>query len=200
MQHKTKTAKLLLTLIALGFLIWFGGSVIRTIIAYDLFEPGTALVLRDYYTEELRINVVRLFAMSAFYTDIAYGIALLSSVLLCIYLKGSYKDRGWLFMAFVLVFISSPVELYMIYLDIKLNLGLYVGEEIINYNNKVIKDYFLFRITKMTIPSTISYLAFLTAIIFIIWRPLDRTVLKDAKAGDENGINKSQEFAKEGKI
>jgi hypothetical protein len=186
MQHRTKTAKLLLTLIALGFFIWFGGSVIRTIIAYDLFEPGTALVLRDYYTEELRINVVRLFAMTALYTDIAYCVALVSSVLLCIYWKGGFKNRGWLFMSFVLIFLTAPVELYQIYLDIKLNLGLYIGEDIINYSNKIVKDYFLFRITKMTIPSTISFLAFITAIIFTIWRPLDRTIQKGIEEGVES--------------
>ncbi|MBI5325956.1 MAG: hypothetical protein HZB41_11910 [Ignavibacteriae bacterium] len=158
----------------MGFFIWFGGSIIRTAVAYDLFIPATELTLKNYYSEELRIQTVKLFAIGAVYTDISYGIAFISTVLLCIYWRKNIKERGWLFMAFVLVFISAPVELALIYLDIQLSLGLYYGNEIIKFSDKIINDYFMFRYTKMVIPSTMSFLAFISAIIFIIWRPLDK--------------------------
>ena len=77
-------------------------------------------------------------------------------------------------MAFILIFLAAPVELILIYLDIKLSMGLYYGNELIKFSNSIVDDYFIFRYSKMVIPSTISFLAFITAIIFIIWRPLDR--------------------------
>ncbi len=180
MQHKSITAKLLLTLIALGLLIWLGGSIIRTAIAYDLYVPGTALKLKNWYSDQERIHAVRMFGMGAMYTDIAYGTALASSILLCIYWRKNLKKRGWLFMSFVLMFLAAPVELYMIYLDIKLNLGLF-WTNIANFDTPVIKDYFTYRFTKLAIPSTMSYLAVITSILFIIWRPLD---LKEASEAE----------------
>ena len=175
MRHKTKTSKILLTLAALGFFIWFGGSVIRAAVAYDIFEPGTALTLKSYYSDMQKMETVRLFAIGALYTDVAYGVALISSIILCAYWRKYLKKRGWLFMAFVLVFITAPIELVLIYLDMELNLGLYFGNELIKFSNNVINNYFMFRFTKMAIPSTMSFLAFITAIIFIVWRPLDKS-------------------------
>ncbi|OGU13010.1 MAG: hypothetical protein A2X61_10525 [Ignavibacteria bacterium GWB2_35_12] len=175
MRHKTKTSRILLTLAALGFFIWFGGSVIRTAVAYDLFEPGSALTIKSYYSDLQKMETVRLFAVGALYTDIAYGVALVSSIILCAYWKQYLKKRGWLFMAFVLVFISAPIELVLIYLDMELNLGLYFGNELIKFTDNVVNNYFMFRFTKMAIPSAMSFLAFITAIIFIVWRPLDKS-------------------------
>jgi len=83
-------------LAALGFFIWFGGSVIRTAVAYDLFEPGSALTIKSYYSDLQKMETVRLFAVGALYTDIAYGVALVSSIILCAYWKQYLKKRGWL--------------------------------------------------------------------------------------------------------
>jgi hypothetical protein len=172
MQHKTFTAKFLLTLVALGLLIWLGGSIIRTAIAYDLYEPGTALKLKSWYSDSERLHAVRMYGMGALYTDIAYCVALAASILLCIYWRKNMKQRGWLFMAFVLMFIAAPIELFMIYLDIKLNIGLYWVSNL-SFDSVIIKNYFMFRFTKMAIPSMMSYLAIVTSILFVIWRPLD---------------------------
>ncbi|TAL68025.1 MAG: hypothetical protein EPN82_11530 [Bacteroidetes bacterium] len=174
MLYKTKTSKFLLTLITMGYFIWFGGSIIRSAVAYDLFVPATELTQKNYYSEEQKINTVRLFDIGAIYTDISYCAALLSTILLFIYWRKNLKQRGWLFMAFILIFISAPVELILIYLDIKLSMGLYYGNEIIKFSDKIINDYFIFRYSKMVIPSTMSFLAYVTAIIFVIWRPLDK--------------------------
>lgn len=46
MQQYTIGIKIFLTFFAFGFILWLGGSILRTAIAFDLFVPGTELVLK----------------------------------------------------------------------------------------------------------------------------------------------------------
>ena len=60
----------------LGYIIWLGGSVIRTIISYDLFIPGT-LELKKY-SFEIQTHIVKLFELASPYTNISYMLMILT--------------------------------------------------------------------------------------------------------------------------
>lgn len=174
MQHKGKFHKIVLTFFTLGFIIWLGGSIVRMTIAYDLFEPGVELVLKNWYSEAVRMQTVFIFANLGFYTGIGYGLAFLCSFCLLKKYKGALRKSGWLFMAFTLFYLSSPVELYNIYMDIKLGLGLYSGD--LSFSGNAVQDYFMERITAVwfSVVRSLSLLANITAVIYLIWQPLEK--------------------------
>ncbi|MBM2815921.1 MAG: hypothetical protein HW421_2683 [Ignavibacteria bacterium] len=173
MKKRNLYYKFFITAFTLGFLLWFGGSIVRTALAYDLYIPGTK-ILKEQFTEAIKLHTLQLYALTATYTIAGYLAAFISAIFLCIYWRKSLKSRGWLFMAFVLFFLASPVQLYTVYLDIRLSLSFYFNE-IKFFSNTQIIDYFLFRFDNIpaTSATALAFLAIITAIIYIIWQPLD---------------------------
>jgi hypothetical protein len=79
----------------------------------------------------------------------------------------------------VLIILAAPIELYTSYLDMKLNFALWHG--VTTFDSWEIKEFFVKRFTKLTIPSALSFLAIATSVILAIWRPLDKTIIKGVK-------------------
>lgn len=154
-------------------MIFVGGNIVRYAIAYDLFIPGTALKLKDWYSEAVRINTIHLFGVVSFYTIVGFISAFVSSFLLFILRKSDLKRYGWLFMAFVLFFLASPVEFYLIYNDIHLIIAMN-SNQIHSFANPDIQNYFIFRLTKLTIPAFLAFLAIITSVIMVVWQPLNK--------------------------
>jgi len=172
MLHKTKIAKLLLTLYTFGIIIWIGGSIIRTSIAFELYVPATKLTLKTEYSDAIRLQNVKLYAYSALYTDVAFGAAALAIILLVIYWSKNVKKYGWLFMSLILFVLSVPYEAFQIYLDIKLNYAIQSGLKV--FDCPEISNYFVARFAKFSIWGAMSFLTSLTSIVVLIWRPLDK--------------------------
>lgn len=172
----SKFNRIALTLFSIGFLLWFGGSVLRSAIAFDLFEPGAKLELKQSYNDVQRMQNVYLFATLSTYTITGYFLAFTSALVLLFRLKSTFKEKGWLMMAFILFFISSPVEIYLIYNDIKLAILIY-WDNIWEFNHQGIQDYFAMRYKSIPVAtgSGLSFLAVLTGMLYLIWRPLDKT-------------------------
>jgi len=173
MQYKTYKSKILLTLLAFGVILWIGGAIARLAIAYDLFLPGTELILKNYYTDIIRLHTVHLFAMTGLYTGVGFSVCLLIALIIFFKSKSILKKQGWLFMAFVLFFLTVPFESYMMYLDIRLNMAFWSGK-LLSFNDYNITSYFLIRFSKLGIPSVLSFFAVLTSVVMIIWRPLNK--------------------------
>jgi hypothetical protein len=173
METPSVKAKIFITLFTLGIIIWLGGSIIRTIVAYDIYVPATELKVKDYYSDEIRIQTVRLFASGALYTEVAYGVAFLSAVYLIVYYRKQLKIRGWLFMSFVLFFMSSPIEFYMMYMDLNLNLGLYNNYKY-TLNDDFINHFFVSRFRQLNFMAPMAYLSVFSSVWLVIFRPLDK--------------------------
>jgi hypothetical protein len=88
--------------------------------------------------------------------------------------KKDLKPKGWLFMSFALFFIASPMELYLIYYDIQLALAVFY-DKAMNFAYYKTQWYFTDRYTNVVITtaSGLSILAIVTALLFMIWRPLN---------------------------
>jgi hypothetical protein len=114
MKYNKKLVKALITAFALAFLTWFGGSIVRSAVGIDLFYPNAEMILKSHYTNEIRMHSAYLFATLALYPGVAYIIAFITGLTLFIMLRKYMKREGWLFMAFILFFLASPMELYML--------------------------------------------------------------------------------------
>jgi hypothetical protein len=189
MRHKTITAKIFITILVSGMILWIGGNIVRNAIAYDIFVPGTALELKNWYSDEAKLTTVSLFRTAGFYTITGFCMTFVSSVFLFVYLRKYLKFKGWLFMSLILIFLASPVEFYLMYYDIKIILA-FNAQEIRSFNDKVIEKYFIGRYEDLSLPATLSFLASITAVLLAIWKPLDKKYIKEEN--DLNNIGKNE--------
>ena len=165
--------KIIISVLVLSLIMFIGGNIVRYAVAYDIFIPGTALKLKDWYSEAIRVNTVHLFAVISFYTITGFIVAFVSSLLLFLIRIKDLKRYGWLFMAFILFFLASVVEFYLIYNDIHLIMAMNT-HQIHSFTNLDIQNYFMFRLKKLTIPSALAFLSIITSIILVIWQPLNK--------------------------
>jgi len=118
MKCKTIWTKIFLTIFVIGLSIWIGGTIVRYAIAYDVFVPGTELELKNWYSDTEMVTTVHLFRIAAFYTIFGFCSAFVSVIVLFAYWKKDLKKHGWLFISFVLFFLATPIEFYLIYYTI----------------------------------------------------------------------------------
>lgn len=176
-----KTKKLFVSLLYLGFIVWFGASFCRTIIAYDLFVPFSPdMLLKAGYTSYILFHSVYLYMSVSLYAYAGYIIFLISGLVLFFGTKPNIKKRGWLFIAVALVLLAFPYEIFKGYWDAKLAIAIYYGG-LTEFYSSTVQDCFLdiYRNPYYSLWASLSFLANLTAFLFCIWKPLD--IEKDKK-------------------
>jgi len=173
MNTYSKYNKILILIFALGVIVWLGGNVIRTVIAFDLFIPGKEMEIKQTYSDELKMHSVLIYSNTSIYTNVCYGLAVVSFFLILGKIKENFKEKGWLFMASILFVFTIPVELYSIIQDIYLALAIH-SDNIKNFNDIQITQYFTnryFSVSYRTF-SSLSFLASVTAILYLVFQPL----------------------------
>lgn len=177
MDKITKFQKIISVLFIAFFSIWLGGSAIRSIIAYSVFEPSATQTMVRNASNDILMQSVYLYSATNVYTFPAYLIAFVSALILLFQFKHILKNEGWLFMSFVLFFLFSPVQLYNGFLDIKLSIAIF-WEHTWEFYSKPIQDLFLKRILNVAVSSFngLSFLANLTILVLIVWQPLKKTI------------------------
>ena len=174
MENYSKIHKIILTFFVLGFVVWFGGTIARTSIAFDLFTSGTHIELKPEYSNIERMNTIYLFAITAPTVGIAYFIATVSALALMVLMRKKIKKKGWLFMIFCLFAITVPIQFRFLYYDYILASAIYF-ENITDFYNPIIQEYFVEQFKNVVNNSLrgISLLSALTCIIYLIWKPLE---------------------------
>jgi len=169
--------KLLKTLILVSFAIFFGISIARSVIFYDLYslnETTGQLELRTEFSPGIQYrSMFHFFALSA-YTSVSYIAFFVFSILYCALNFKKIKYEGWLFMNLVLLVLISFFEFYVIYRDIIVSLGIFY-DKINNINSPIIKNYMEFKSSgNVSIFSGLSFIAQINIFIFMVFKPLRR--------------------------
>ncbi|PKL86614.1 MAG: hypothetical protein CVV22_00550 [Ignavibacteriae bacterium HGW-Ignavibacteriae-1] len=162
-------------LLVTGFMIWFGGTIIRTALSYDLFDTGTISIRQDLRQDQGTVGYnIYLFAQASLYTNIAYAISFISLIFLTIRFRKVLKYQGWLFMSIVLFFLNLPIEIYYIYLDYALSVEIFFNNEFVYYTSPIFRKLFLVRFENivLSILKGISFMSAITIIILCVWQPL----------------------------
>lgn len=173
MNIKTKTEKLFLSILAIALIIWLGGTITRTIIAYDNYIPFTQLELKPEYSDEIRIHNIYLFANISIYTIISFFIMVISAFIIFFYNIRLLKEKGWLFMSFVLFFLTIPFEIYSIILDINLLVALREGMK--HFSEFATQDFIKNKFQFLSIVQPLVFLSCFSAIIILVIKPLDQS-------------------------
>lgn len=171
-----------------GLAIWIGGSIIRTAIIYDIYEPFSnfipkenytdSILQQNPYTEAIKLHNIYMFSNTSIYTNVAYSLSLVSGIFLLFFNIRELKQKGWLFMSLILLLFSAPVELFNMYCDYQLYYVLKWDGGVLTFFDGNIQKYAIERFTNLMQRTfgAISFMSAITIIIFFVWKPLDRTI------------------------
>ncbi|GAB1370465.1 hypothetical protein MASR1M45_05260 [Candidatus Kapaibacterium sp.] len=164
--------KVLYFLFALGFIIWFGGSIVRNVIIFDLFVPAQELTFEPKYDDSIINYNIELYVATSLYTNVSYAVIFVISLILLYSERRNLRQHGWLFMSFIVFFIASPIIIYNIYLDLGLSFAIFYHDfSFLNYGIKT-EIFNRYKSNLNTVLSGISYLSTITILFYIIWKPL----------------------------
>jgi hypothetical protein len=170
--------KLLFGLFLICLSIWIGGSLTRSVIAFDLFMPTQEFALKPGLSNEDRIVTLYLYTITAAYADFAYLISFLCFLVFSFTAREQFKKHGWLFMCVFIFFFFSPVNLLNIYYDYMLSLAVYF-DRITDFRDYRVNTWFIerFRSIPLNTAAMLSFFSSLTIVLYSVTRPLDKSVI-----------------------
>lgn len=166
--------KVLSAIGVLGAVMWLGGTIIRYAIAYDVFIPGT-LIQKPDFTQEMLLQTVRIYALTAFYTLSGYGAACLGVLLYLTQSWAMMRKKGWMFMMLILFLLAMPAEIYLLLYDIELIKTLQSTSDMAVKGSSLVQ-IFLKRFSPDGLANqagTLTMFAYITGLIFLVFKPLD---------------------------
>jgi hypothetical protein len=171
----TAATRSLLLLFVAGGLLWLGGNVVRSVVGYDVYYPGTT-TFRAEQTEAIRLHSIRLFAFTGAWTNWGFVAATIGSLGLMWTLRSQFRAKGWLLMAALFMALLIPAQGYLIwkdyellqYFDLQTGVPLAQPAEIIRLFGE--------RVTNIANSMTagLSLMAATTIVIILVTRPLHR--------------------------
>lgn len=175
MPFRSRTTQLLLTLFVLGGLVWLGGSVVRSVIGFDVFVPGT-LSFKPEQTDVVRMNTVRLYALTGPWTSWGFATCFFGGIGLIVALRSSMRRFGWLLMSAILFVIIIPIEGYLIWKDYQLVLYFDRATSAPLASVSEIFTVFLTRFQHqlLNMASGFAFFAAITLVLCTTFRPLHR--------------------------
>lgn len=166
--------KVFLTLFILGGIIWLGGGIVRNVVAFDLFNPGT-LDLKAALTEGMRLQTVRVYALIGGWTSAGFLATLVGGIAAFILERKEWKRRAWILMSAILFFLIIPIQLWMIWQDYRLWQLFDVWSGMPLAHPAEIIGVFLYRIqdTSASVMNGLSFFVAVTITLVLIWKPLE---------------------------
>ena len=166
--------KLLLSIFTVFYITWFGGSIIKSQLAFSILEVDAEGKL--YYidtTPEVLFQTIQNYSLVSFFTEISFILAFICFIILSISISKYFKRYGWLFMSFMMILLSFLIHSFLIYFDIKLGIAIFT-EGVSNYDHISVREYFFKRYDNVFYSgiSMMSLLMNITAIVVLIFRPL----------------------------
>ena len=162
-----------LFLIATGGVIWLGGTNIRAIMAFDLFETGT-LNYKSWLPPDAERQTFHLVSQTALYTIIGYLATLTGFTMFLIKTDLKLRENGWLMMSAILFYMFVPVEIYQIVYDVQLVLQERAIEGVINWFGVRSEAQTLLkgRLSALSGVPAIALLSYYTILVLVAWRPM----------------------------
>lgn len=170
MINKKQINQILTFLLTLSFILWLGIYISRLLITYQLFEPV------DLSLKKIFINYDLNPIFYSFYPLIVSSLVLYLALLILFifYLvttERKVKENGWLLIITLIIFITSPFELYLCYKDLKLiNTILEIPK--VNFNEilSLVKE----RLIILNNFSLIEIFSYFIIAYLVIYKPLQK--------------------------
>ena len=118
MENINKVSKTILFFLSLSYSLFTGGYFIRHLAVYQLFEENS-LRIKDMFLVSDAIGNYFIIFVLVFSNAITYVFFLILFITFLVFSKLNLKVNGWLFISSVIILLTSPFELYLIYWDME---------------------------------------------------------------------------------
>ena len=172
---RSRAIKLSLFFLACGAVFWLGGTNIRAIIAFDLFETGT-LNYKTWLPPDAEREAFHLVAYTALYTISGYLMVFMSFTTFLRKTPLRLRENGWLMMCVILFYMFVPVEIYQIVYDVQMVLQERAVEGVMNWFSVRTEAQSLLkgRLAALSGVPVIALLCYYTCIALAIWQPMKK--------------------------
>ncbi|MHC1737221.1 MAG: hypothetical protein AB9882_04360 [Ignavibacteriaceae bacterium] len=144
MQRLSKTSKIILVLLILTTIVWLGNTISRMMFTYNIFE-NSQLTIKYFLTDTVLKGVLIIHQPLVSISIFSYFLMLLLFVLFIIFSKLKLRENGWLFISILLILLTAPFEIFLIFKDFSLFFTLYYTDYDINGVMEIIfKRYSVF--------------------------------------------------------
>ena len=116
MENISKISRTFLYVAFLFFILWLGGYIARQIYIFQLFEPEE-LSLRDFFINKNLSGVFYSFIGLLLYNIISFLVFILFFSLFLLTSKINLKQEGWLLITVIIVFLTAPLEIFLLTFD-----------------------------------------------------------------------------------
>ncbi len=164
MNKEKLYVKIVLFLSFLTGAIWFGSSLVRSFIIYNLFERNEFILKQIYNLENLKyvfLSINPLISTSI----ISYVIFIITFFIYLFVTNLEVKNNGWLFIILILMLLALPFEIYLMTIDSKIFMKIFYE----NFDSREILQLTIKRYKVLgSIPliNLFTYCAFLYLFIF----------------------------------
>ena len=119
MENITKISRFFLFGAFLFFIFWLGGYMARHLFLFQMFEPED-LSLTTFYATQNIIPVFYSFSSLISFNAISFLAFFIFFSLFLLTSKVNLKREGWLLIITLIVYLTAPMEIFLITFDLKL--------------------------------------------------------------------------------
>lgn len=112
-------AKLLSAVFYCALSVWIGASVMRLVVGYDAFIPGTT-TLKDWYTQPQLAHDMWLYTLMAGWTGWSFAIMTIGGLGSLLLQRSKWKSQAWMVMIVLFLILLIPAQTWIIMRDIEL--------------------------------------------------------------------------------
>jgi hypothetical protein len=167
MKNLNKFSKTFLYIAVLSGVLWMGSYLLRLFIVNWLFEEN--FISKSYINEQNLPGILTSLTPALVTPLILYIVFVPSFILFLTISKISLKQKGWLFIITVLVFITLPFEIYLISIDYKI-ISFLLSE---NFNISEVNKLVIERSSKFSSFPLIELFCYSAMIFLVLFRPLE---------------------------
>ncbi len=169
MNKEKLYVKIVLFLSFLTGAIWFGSSLVRSFIIYNLFERNEFILKQIYNLENLKyifLSINPLISTSI----ICYVIFIITFFIYLFVTNLKVKNNGWLFIILVLILLALPFELYLMTIDYKIFMKIFYE----NFDSREILQLTIKRYKVLGSIPLINLFTYCTFLYLFIFQPLKK--------------------------
>jgi hypothetical protein len=174
MKELSRFSKILLFLAFLSGSLWIGAYLTRLFLAYQLFEAKD-LALKSFVNQQNLSGILYSMLPAISTSFILYIVLLVTYTAFLLTSKISLKKNGWLFIISLIIYLTMPMEAYLMTIDYKMIIQLNSGAFDPGFVLSLLTD----RIKVLSSFPLVEIFCYFSIVYFILFQPL---TVKDKKA------------------
>jgi len=170
MNNLSKISKTILVIVFISYALWIGSYVAKNLILFQFYEPET-MALRGVFEKADFLSIFYAFFPVVTLNVICYALFVILFLVFVFTSRLKLRYNGWLFISLLVVVLTLPIELYLIF---KYDLNFIADTNNLSISAQPALEMIKQRVVKFGMYSFISIFSTLSIILFFVFKPLTK--------------------------